>query len=124
MPFSPNASVDSANAIRAKYIYAQLNTGAAGFTGSANPSSANRVEVTWTQPNTSGNFGLAESVLFTGGEPDGPIYSVTMWDASVDGTYGGEFKLPDGVTFDSSGQYIVDTLSRVPKFVSATGRKP
>lgn len=111
MPWSNTAMVDAANALRAKYVYAQLHTAAAGGSGTSNVSAAGRQSVSWAAATNDGDFGLSSAINFTGGAASGAVYSVTLWDAASNGTFGGEFVLTGDATFNAAGEYSVTTLN-------------
>lgn len=109
MPFNNAGMVVAANALRAAAAYGQLHSGDAGA-GTANTTTAARQAIAWTTPTGSGNFGLAEPVDFTNGEPDSAVYSMTVWSAATAGTCYGQFVLAADSTFDGSGGYSVTAL--------------
>lgn len=111
MPFSNTAMQDAANAIRTKYVYAQLHTAAAGGSGTSNVSSAARVPITWGAATGAGSFDISSQLNFTGGASSGPVYSVTLWNQASGGTFGGEFVLAGDSTFNSAGQYSVTSIA-------------
>jgi hypothetical protein len=39
------------------------------------------------------------------------VYSLTLWSAASGGTFGGEFVLTGDTTFNSLGQYTVNSLA-------------
>lgn len=112
MPFSNAAMVDAANAIRTKYVYAQLHTAAAGAAGTSNVSSADRESFTWGAATGDGDFDISAQIDFTGGEASGAVYSVTIWDAATDGTFGGEFVLSGDTAFNAAGEYSVTSIAQ------------
>lgn len=103
----------ASNALREVLLFAQLHIEPAGIYGTAAVSTAPREAAVWSSITGPGNFHLASALNFTGGEPDRPIYSVSLWD-SPDygaGTFYGEFPITEGErTFSSSGEFTVATL--------------
>lgn len=109
MPFNENAMTVAANALRTTITHGQLHDSYAGANGLDNIA-ASRQPVEWTTPTGIGDFGLASASTFTGGEPFGSIYSITLWDAETDGTMYGEFPLENDLTFNSVGEYQVTAI--------------
>lgn len=110
--FSNAAMADAAGAIIAKYVFAQLHTAAAGATGVANVSAADREAVSWGSVTSNGDFDIDTTIAFTGGATSGPVYSVTLWDADTDGVFGGEFVLTGDATFNAAGEYNVTSIAQ------------
>jgi hypothetical protein len=103
------AMLVGANAIRLVLAYAQLHWAAAGD-GTANVTIAARQPILWTPVTGDGDFDLASPLNFTGGAPNGAVYSVTLWSTSSGGTNYGEFILSGDQAFNVLGQYVVDTI--------------
>ncbi len=108
MPKS-NANLQAgATAMRALETHAQLHTGAAGASGTANVSSAARVAVTWSAVSGPGNYGLPAPLLFTGGTPNGPVAEISFWPGASGGVFQGAYKLAGDATFNAAGEYTVN----------------
>lgn len=111
MPLNNAAMVLAANTLRTNLAYAQLHSAAAGTSGTSNVTTAGRLAVTWAAATGPGTFTLLSALNFTGGAANGPVYSVTLWDASSGGNFYGEFPLTGGDTsFNSSGAYSVTMI--------------
>lgn len=111
MSFSNSAMLVGGNAIRAALGGMQLHADNPGVGGAANNSSAGMQVPTWSTVTGSGNFGLAAPVAFTGGTANGPCTYVSLWsNATGSGTWYGNFALSGDLTFDSNGDYTVETL--------------
>lgn len=102
-----------ANALKAVLLYAQIHSGPAGTSGTANVGASTRKSITWGSVTGPGNFGISSSLSFTGGTPDGPVYSVTVWSASTSGVFYGEFLVSGSAVFDGSGNYVLSSLDLV-----------
>src|SRR5574337_1483244 len=109
MGLSNAAMIDGANAIRAKYGWAQLHKAAVGD-GTANLCASSRLAITWAVARGDGDFDISAPVLFTGGVPDEPVYSVTIWSAGSGGTCGGEWPITGDPAFNSLGEYSLDSI--------------
>lgn len=111
MPLNENGMVLLANTLQANLVFAQLHSSIAGD-GTANIAVAGRQPVIWDTPDGVGDFGLISAINFTGGEPAGTVYSVTMWDAETPGTgiFYGEFPVIGDSTFNLSGEYQVTAI--------------
>jgi len=105
----------AAAALKDVLLYAQLHSAPAGTAGTANVSTAARQPITWGATTGAGDFALDEQLDFTGGEPDGDVYSLTLWSASTSGTFYGEFVIagtPNTANqFNSGGDYTVSSLT-------------
>lgn len=99
----------AANALVASLAYAQLHSAAAGTSGTDNAYALERQPVTWNIP-TTGDLSLASGIRFTGGTPNGTVYSVTLWDADADGTFYGEYPLSGDLTFNGQGEFLVTAI--------------
>jgi hypothetical protein len=104
------AMIVGANAMKAVMAYAQLHWAAAGSLGLNNVTLAARLPILWTVSSTDGDFGLASQLDFTGGAPNGAVYSVSLWSASSAGTFYGEFILSGDQTFNVLGKYTVTAI--------------
>lgn len=109
MPLNDAAFTLAANCLQTGFLYAQLHTGAAGVLGTDNVVSV-RVPVFWGTID-GGDFSLLSPLRFFGGTPNGPVYSVSLWDAGTSGTFYGEYPLTDGdLTFNGEGAFQVTAL--------------
>ena len=100
----------AATALKTVLLYAQLHSGPAGSSGTANVTTAARQAVTWGSTSGAGDFGLSSQVDFTGGASNGDIHSATLWSASTSGTYYGEFVIAGDAAFNSSGDYSLTSI--------------
>jgi hypothetical protein len=112
VPLNDAGLVVLANALRQTLLFAQLHSDVAG-TGGDNIAIAGRLPVTWATPDSDGDFGLASAVVFTGGTPGAPVYSVTLWDDETAGAFYGEFALGGDSAFSTAGQYSVTAIDFV-----------
>jgi hypothetical protein len=110
--FSNAAMVDAANAIRTKYVYAQLHSAAAGGSGTSNVTTAARQSFTWAAATSNGDFDISAAINFTGGAASGAVYSVSIWSAVSAGTFGGEFVLTGDTAFNAAGEYTVNSIAQ------------
>lgn len=112
MPGLNNAAMTvAANALKGVLLYAQLHSGPAGSSGTANVTTAARKAVTWGTVTGAGDFGISAQIDFTGGATNGDIHSVTLWSASTSGTYYGEFVINGDAAFNNSGDYSITSLN-------------
>lgn len=112
MPFSNAAMQDAANAIRNKYLYAQLHSAGAGIDGKSHVATTTRVPFSWGAATNDGDFDIQSMIYFTNGSPNGVVYSVTIWDALTLGTFGGEFVLSGDTAFNAAGAYTVTAITQ------------
>lgn len=105
--FNDAMSVIMANAGKNAITHFSIHT-AGAVTASTSESTAARIpvtgvvdadgDITWTGPYT-----------FTGGASNGPAIRVGYWSASSAGTYYGGFLLTGDQSFNSAGEYIVNS---------------
>jgi hypothetical protein len=105
------AMLVGANAMRAFMTHAQLHWASAGLLGTSNLTPSGRLFIPWTVPVGDGDFGLASTLVFTGGVPFSPIYSLTIWSSISGGAFCGEFILGGDPTFNSLGSYRVTVIN-------------
>ena len=98
-----------ASAIRTAITHIGLATADPGATGT-NPSAAARQAATWSAV-AAGDFSLSAPVEFTGGAANGAVTHATLWSAATGGTYYGSVALTGDTTFNSAGEYTVQSLS-------------
>lgn len=110
MPWNETAMCAAANGIRAIALYGQLHTDAAGEAYDENLADSGREAITWGTATGLGDFDLASQLDFTGGDPGGPIFSITFWSAATNGTCYGEFQLEGDLNFNGSGEYSVTAI--------------
>lgn len=109
MALNPTGLEFAINSLQMGLLYAQIHSGAAGD-GTVNIAVVGRQQVYWTVP-SSGTFGLASPLTFSGGPSYGAAYSVTLWDQETDGSMMGEIPLTGGdTTFNGDGVYLVTAL--------------
>lgn len=106
-----DAMAVAATALQGVLQYGQLHSAAAGGSGTSNVTSAGRQAVSWGSITGAGDFGLASQIDFTDGAAGGPVYSITLWSASTNGTFYGEFILSGDTTFNGSGLYTVTSIN-------------
>ncbi len=100
-----------ANAGRTALGGVQLHTGAPGVGGAANKSSAPMLVPVWTTPTANGDFGLAASMDFEGGTPNGPCPYASLWsNTSGSGNWYGNIPLSGDLNFDSAGNITIEEL--------------
>lgn len=109
-----DAGLDAFSAGGTLPTHVSLHTSAPGATG-ANESSAGRESIGWIGPTTGGDFSENASLVYTGGEPSGPIVAVGLWTAATDGTYLGSLTISGASAFNAEGAATVTALT-----VSAT----
>lgn len=108
MSLNNAAMQEAADALIGVLLYAQLHSGLAGESYTDNVTSAAREAITWTATTGLGDFGLDTQLEFSGGDPAGDVYSLTLWSASTNGTCFGEFPITDGDThFNSNGDFYI-----------------
>lgn len=117
-----NAMTLAADALKGAMLYAQLHSGPAGD-GTANIAATTRKAVTWAD-GSPGSFGIASPLNFTGGSPNGDVYSVTLWSSATSGTYYGEFLTSGSSTLDGSGNYVLSGLDVIGGNVASTATPP
>jgi len=109
MALNPTGLAFAINSLQTGLVYAQIHSGSASD-GTENIAVTGRQPVYWTVP-SSGSFGLASPIIFTGGPSYGTAYSVTLWDQETDGSMMGEIPLSGGdATFNGDGQYQVTVI--------------
>jgi hypothetical protein len=96
-----------ADGLAGKAKYAALHTADPG-TGGGSESSAGRKQLSWST--ASGGAVEVGSVKFTGGAASGACTHVGLWSAASGGTFYGSAPLTGDQTFNSSGEYTVDSL--------------
>lgn len=112
MPLNAAALTLAADTMQAMLVAGQLHSGPAGAGYDENIASDTRQTIVWTTPSSDGSFGLNAPMVFTG-DPDGDIYSLTVWSSATAGagTCYGEFPLTASDTaFYSDGTYSVTML--------------
>lgn len=110
MPLNDDGFNLAASALQTGMLFAQLHSAAAGLTYTDNVCPTGRKALLWSTPQA-GDFGLRSALKFTGGDPGGPVYSVTLWDDEVEGTCYGEFVLTSGDTaFNGEGAYQITAI--------------
>lgn len=109
MPLNDNALNVQGNALAAVVGYISLHSAAPDAAGS-NPTTAARVPVTWVVAN--GDMTMSGGARdFTGGASNGPVHSVGMWDAPVGGTFYGSQPITGDASFNSAGEYTLDSFA-------------
>lgn len=109
MALNPTGLEFAINSLQTGLLYAQIHSGSASD-GTANIAVVGRQPIYWTTP-SSGSFGLASPLVFSGGPSYGTAYSVTLWDQETDGSMMGEITLTGGdTTFNGDGVYQVTVI--------------
>jgi hypothetical protein len=109
---STAAMAVAATALQTAGAFGQIHSAPAGPNGTLNVAAPARQLVPWAPPAGLGNFGLIPPLMFTGGTPRGPVYSITLWTALIGGLFGGEFQITTGdMTFDNAGMYLVNAFN-------------
>lgn len=111
MPLSDAAMNVGATAVRAVLGGAQIHYDNPGTGGAAAKSAAPMVVPAWGTPAADGDFDLAADLVFSGGTPNGPVWGVSLWsNTSGSGVWYGNFPTSGDATFDSAGNYTVDSI--------------
>lgn len=110
MPFNDAVMLVVAASLQDAAAYGQLHSADAGPSGTTNLTAASRVSIPWGTASGAGDFGLVSSIDFTGGDPNGVVYSMTVWSAATDGVFYGQFVLDGDNTFDGAGVFSVTAL--------------
>lgn len=98
------------NALAAVVTHIQLHSAAPNSSGSSECASA-RQAVTWTTV-TTGVMNMSGGARnFTGGASNGAVHSVGLWGALTGGTFYGSYPVTGDASFNSAGEYTVDSLS-------------
>lgn len=79
-------------------------------TGGANETTAARQAVSWTTA-ANGDISITVAENFTGGASNGACTYVGLQGASSGGTFYGSFPLSGDQTFNSAGEYTLDSLT-------------
>lgn len=90
--------------------YMSLHSAAPNGSGS-NETTAARVAVTWGSPSGGAIAMSGGARNFTGGASNGAVHSVGYWSASSGGTFYGSFPVTGDASFNSAGEYTVDSAS-------------
>lgn len=98
-----------ANAMRTAITHLSLATANPEPTGTNQATSA-RVAAVWGTVAT-GDFSLSTPAAFTGGAANGPVTHVCYWSAATGGVFYGSQALTGDTTFNSAGEYTVNTLT-------------
>lgn len=109
MPLNNAAMVLGANGIRAGITKMKLHSGDPGSDGTANNTTAAAQTITWSAATDDGDFGLASAVNFTGGEANGDVTHLSLWNTGLTQNYG-NFPLAGDAAFNSEGEYTVTDL--------------
>lgn len=97
------------NGITAAFPWVSLHTADPSTTG-ANEAAVARKNPSWPAASGTGDS-MVTNLTFTGGVINGACTFVGLWSTSSGGTFGGGFALSGNQTFDSSGNYTIDSLT-------------
>lgn len=97
------------NALAAVIVYMSLHSATPNSSGS-NETSAARVAVVMS--NTNGVITMSGGAKnFTGGASNGAVHDVGYWSALTGGTFYGSAPTTGDASFNSAGEYTVDSAS-------------
>lgn len=97
------------NALASAIAYMSLHSATPNGSGS-NETTAARVAVTMS--NTNGVITMSGGAKnFTGGASNGPVHDVGYWSAITGGNFYGSFPTTGDASFNSAGEYTVDSAS-------------
>lgn len=111
MSFSPALMLVGANAIRAAATKAKLHSADPTTGGTAAVTSAGTQSVAWAAATNDGDFDISAPINFTGGAANGAAKFLSLWDSTVT-TWYGNFALTGDQTFNSAGEYTVNSLAQ------------
>jgi hypothetical protein len=111
MPLNDTGMDLLASTLQGVLVFAQLHDGPAGITNMDNIAVAGRQPAFWDVPAAS--FGLVSQLDFTGGDLNGVVYSITLWDTETDGVCYGEFPLTGDLSFNSLGEIQITAIDFV-----------
>ena len=99
----------SANALAAAYPYISLHSATPSDAGS-NETAAARIAAAWTAAAT-GQIEVTGPLAFTGGASNGAVAAFGWWSEAVGGDFGGYYPVTGDASFNSAGEYSLDTAS-------------
>ena len=94
-----------ANALAAAATHLSLDTN-----GSGTESTAGRLAAGWGTA-ANGDIAIGSAKAFTGGASNGPVTHVGLRSASSGGTFYGSFAVTGDASFNSAGEYSLDTFT-------------
>ena len=109
MPLMDAALNTGANAIAAAYPYLSLHSATPNTSGS-NETTAGRLAAGWGSA-SSGDISIGAAKNFTGGASNGAVAFVGVWTAASAGTFGGYFPVTGDASFNSAGEYTLDSFT-------------
>ena len=104
MPLNNTVLNIGANAMRTAMAYVSLHSATPDPSGS-DESDAPRRPSAWSAP-TNGDLSSA-SILFTGGESNGPVKAAGFWNSDVGGDFYGFYPIDGDEIFNASGEYTL-----------------
>lgn len=109
MPLNDSALNLMATALAADATHLALHSADPGPTGS-NPTTAGRLTANWGAA-SGGDISIGGAKAFTGGASNGAVTHVGLWTASSGGTFRGAFPVTGDASFNSAGEYTLDSLT-------------
>lgn len=98
-----------ADALAAAAPYLSLHSADPGPTGT-NETTAGRGTAEWGAA-SGGDIAITAAEAFTGGASNGAVTHVGLWSATTVGTFYGSFPVTGDQSFNSAGEYTLDTYT-------------
>lgn len=98
-----------AGALAGSALYLSLHSAAPSASGS-NETSAARLAAGWSSA-SGGAISISAARAFTGGASNGAVTHVGLWSAATTGTFYGSFPVTGDASFNSAGEYTLDSLT-------------
>lgn len=89
--------------------YLSLHSATPDATGSSE-TTAGRQSAGWAAA-SGGDIAITAAKPFTGGASNGAVTHVGLWSAATAGTFYGSFAVTGDQSFNSAGEYTLDTLT-------------
>lgn len=89
--------------------YLSLHSATPNASGS-NETTAGRQASGWGAA-SGGDIAISAAKNFTGGASNGAVTHVGLWSASTSGTFYGSFAITGDASFNSAGEYTLDSLT-------------
>lgn len=98
-----------ANALAVAAPHLSLHSATPNASGS-NETTASRQPASWGSA-SSGAIAISGAKAFTGGASNGAVTHVGLWSASSAGTFYGSYAVTGDASFNSAGEYTLDTFT-------------